>query len=70
MMFSPYKLSKQGNNIQPWRIPFPIVNLLLSANKFDLLNKYSFLLKKKKRFFQNNAFNTQSTMVFNINGNY
>ena len=25
-MFSAYKLNKQGDNIQPWRIPFPIWN--------------------------------------------
>ena len=26
MMFSAYKLNKQGNNIQPWHTPFPIWN--------------------------------------------
>ena len=26
MMYSAYKLNKQGNNIQPWHIPFPIWN--------------------------------------------
>ena len=26
MMYSAYKLNKQGNNIQPWRTPFPIWN--------------------------------------------
>ena len=26
MMYSAYKLNKQGNNIQPWRSPFPIWN--------------------------------------------
>ena len=26
MMYSAYKLNKQGDNIQPWRIPFPILN--------------------------------------------
>ena len=26
MMFSAYKLNKQGDNIQPWRTPFPIWN--------------------------------------------
>ena len=25
-MYSAYKLNKQGNNIQPWWIPFPILN--------------------------------------------
>ena len=26
MMYSAYKLNKQGDNIKPWRIPFPIWN--------------------------------------------
>ena len=26
MIYSKYKLNKQGDNIQPWRIPFPILN--------------------------------------------
>ena len=26
MMYSTYKLNKQGDNIQPWRTPFPIWN--------------------------------------------
>ena len=26
MMYSAYKLSKQGDNIQPWGTPFPILN--------------------------------------------
>ena len=26
-MYSAYKLNKQGDNIQPWRTPFPICNL-------------------------------------------
>ena len=26
MMYSAYKLNKQGNSIQPWRTPFPIWN--------------------------------------------
>ena len=26
MMYSPYKLNKQADNIQPWRTPFPIWN--------------------------------------------
>ena len=26
MMYSAYKLNKQGDNTQPWRIPFPIWN--------------------------------------------
>ena len=26
MMYSAYKLNKQGDNLQPWHIPFPILN--------------------------------------------
>ena len=26
MMYSPYKLNKQGDSIQPWHTPFPILN--------------------------------------------
>ena len=26
VMYSAYKLNKQGDNIQPWRTPFPILN--------------------------------------------
>ena len=26
MMYSPYKLNKQGDNIQPWHTPFPVWN--------------------------------------------
>ena len=26
MMYSPYKLNKQGDNLQPWSTPFPIWN--------------------------------------------
>ena len=28
-MFSAYKLNKQGDNIQPWRISFPILNQMV-----------------------------------------
>ena len=26
MMYSAYKLNRQGDNIQPWHTPFPILN--------------------------------------------
>ena len=32
MMYSAYKLNKQGDNIQPWRAPFPIWNLCCSMS--------------------------------------
>ena len=34
MMYSAYKLNKQGDNIQPWRIPFPIWNRSLFHVQF------------------------------------
>ena len=34
MMYSAYKLNKQGDNIQPWHMPFPIWNRLLFHVKF------------------------------------
>ena len=32
-MYSAYKLNKQGDNIQPWRTPFPIWNNRLVPNR-------------------------------------
>ena len=37
MMYSAYKLNKQGDNIQPGRTPFPIWNQLLFLVQFYLL---------------------------------
>ena len=37
MMYSAYKLNKQGDNIQPWRIPFPIWTQSLFRVWFSLL---------------------------------
>ena len=34
MMYSAYKLNKQGDNIQPWRTPFPIWNQSVLNPKF------------------------------------
>ena len=34
MMYSAYKLNKQGDNMQPWRAPFPIWNQLLFHVQF------------------------------------
>ena len=42
MMYSTYKLNKQGDNIQPWRTPFPIWNHYKSL-KERLIPWYSFL---------------------------
>ena len=33
MMYSAYKLNKQGDNIQPWRTPFPIWNQCYSMSR-------------------------------------
>ena len=37
MMYSAYKLNKQGDNIQPWRPPFPIWNQLFHVQFWLLL---------------------------------
>ena len=37
MMYSAYKLNKQGDNIQPWRPPFPIWNQSVFHVQFSLL---------------------------------
>ena len=44
MMYSAYKLSKQGDNIQPWRTPFPIwnVNFLILMVVLWLWNRMSY----------------------------
>ena len=39
MMYSAYKLNKQGDNIQPWCTPFPIFKLLLIAEGRECRNK-------------------------------
>ena len=49
MMYSVYKLNKQGDNIQPWRTPFPICNqsvvlcLVLSVASWS---SYTFLRRQ------------------------
>ena len=49
MMYSAYKLNKQGDNMQPWRTPFPIWNLSIvphpvltvaSWSTFSFMNLY------------------------------
>ena len=37
MMYSAYKLNKQGDNIQPWRTPFSILNQFTVHVQFQLL---------------------------------
>ena len=37
-MNSAYKLSKQGDNIQPWHTPFPICNQSIVPCSFDIWN--------------------------------
>ena len=34
MMYSAHKLNKQGDNIQPWHTPFPVLNSLLFHVQF------------------------------------
>ena len=43
MMYSAYKLNKQGDNIQPWRTPFPIWNQsVVLVHKFLQVGRVSF----------------------------
>ena len=54
MMYSAYKFNKQGDNIQPWRTPFPIWNqsvvpcLLLTIASWPV---YRFLKRQVRSFF-------------------
>ena len=53
MMYSAYKLNKQGDNIQPWRTPFPIWNQ--SVVPYPVLTvafwpAYKFLNKRQIRW--------------------
>ena len=47
MMYSAYKLNKQGDNIQPWCTPFPIWNQ--SVVPCPVLTVSSWLLKRQVR---------------------
>ena len=51
MMYSAYKLNKQGDNIQPWRTPFSI------WNQSDKLRQH---IKKQKHHFANKRLHSQS----------
>jgi len=49
MMYSAYKLNKQGDNIQPWNIPFPIWNqwyvfLLICISLMSCISSYAYWL--------------------------
>ena len=49
MMYSAYKLNKQGDNIQPWSTPFPILNqslVLCRVLTIDSWPAYIFLKKQ------------------------
>ena len=41
MMYSAYKLNKQGDNIQPWRTPFPVVQCQVWTVALDLHTDFS-----------------------------
>ena len=53
-MYSAYKLNKQGDNIQLWRVPFPILNqsmvscLVLTAASCPAYNKLCKILKEMR----------------------
>ena len=41
MMYSAYKLNKQGENIQPWRTPFPIWNQsLFHVQSYHIIQQF------------------------------
>ena len=74
MIYSAYKLNKQGDNIQPWRTPFPIWNQ--SVLPFPVLTvaswpAYRFLKRQVRwsgipisfRIFQSVLWSTQSTAL-------
>ena len=48
MMYSPHKLTKQGDNIQPWHIPFPIWNPIVPCPVLTVASwaAYGFLRKQ------------------------
>ena len=49
MMYSAYKLNKQGDNIQPWHTPFPILNQFSATLMAESEEKLkSFLMKVKE----------------------
>ena len=82
MMYSAYKLNKQGDNIQPWRTPFPIWNqsvvpcLVLIVASWAA---YRFLRRQVRwsgipislRIFHSLLWSTQSkALVWSINQKY
>ena len=57
IMYSAYKLNKQGDNIKPWRAPFPILNqsvvpclVLQISQGADKVVRYSHLFKNVSQF--------------------
>ena len=49
MMYSAYKLTKQGDNIEPWCTPFPILNQFSATLMAESKEKLkSFLMKVKE----------------------
>ena len=49
MMYSEYKLNKQGDNTQPWHTPFPILNQFSATLMAESEEKLkSFLMKVKE----------------------
>ena len=49
MMYSAYKLNKQGDNVEPWCTPFPIWTSLLRDITHTFLN--FFLISRKRLFY-------------------
>ena len=74
--YSPYKLNKQGNNIQPWRTPFPIGNQsVVPCPVLTVVSilAYRFLKRQLRwsgipisfRIFHSLSWSTQSTVYSN-----
>ena len=77
MMYSAYKLNKQGDNIQPWRTLFPILNQLVVPCLFLIVASYSayrFLRRQVSwsgipiswRIFYTSLWSTQSKALFSL----
>ena len=50
MLYSAYKLNKQGDSIQPWRTPFPILNQFSATLMAESEKKLkSFLMKVEEK---------------------
>ena len=72
MMYSAYKLNKQGDNIQPWRTPFPIWNQSVGKEyrekNYIVIKESSFLIFAKFFFGWQAMATHSSTLAWKISG--